>query len=94
MQHLWQFTIEDVLEIMKRAKANGKKPGDSMEEELREYAKEKCIKPIGATELTTDELLRDAKAKSRNPISIEHDENGKEIIKYIKKDDKNDRKMP
>jgi len=86
MKQIWQFTISDAIEIMERAKANGKKPGDSMEEELREYAREKGIEPIGNTELTTDELLKDAKAKGRNPISIEHDANGKETIKYIKKD--------
>ena len=57
MNTLWSLTIDDYLEIYERAKKNGKQPGDSMEDEIIQYVKEKNIKPIGHTELTKKELI-------------------------------------
>jgi len=52
MKSLWNLTIDDYFEIVNRAKANGKQVGDSMEEELIQYMKEKGQKPVANTELS------------------------------------------
>ena len=41
MKQAFIMTIEDYLAIIELAKKNGKKAGDSMEEEMREYIKNK-----------------------------------------------------
>ena len=56
MKAIWNPKIEDVLEAIKRATANGKKPGESFEDEFHEVMKEKNQKPFAGTELTKEEL--------------------------------------
>ena len=91
MPFMWNIEPEDYEEIIKRALAKGIKPGESMEKVFLEYMKEKGQKPIGATDLNMEELLTDLKSKGKNAISIEHGEDGEEIIKFIKKkDEEND----
>jgi len=85
MYYMWNLTTRDYLEIIKRAKANGRKAGDSMEEELHEYMKEKNQKPIGATELSMDELLKEQASHGKNVLGIETDEDGKTKYKIIEK---------
>ena len=43
----YQITIDDYLIIIEMAKRNGKKAGDGMEEEFKEYFKNKELKYIG-----------------------------------------------
>ena len=84
MNYLYNITIEDYQEVIRRAKANGKKPGDSMDEEFLEVMKEKGQKPIGATELTKDELLKEHASKNKNVLSIDVDKEGKSSYKIAK----------
>lgn len=83
MNYLWNPTIDDILEIIKRAKLNGKKEGDSMEEEFLQYMKEKNKQPIGATELTRNELIKEYVSHDKNVLSIE-----KDSIKFYQNIDK------
>lgn len=81
MNYLFQMTIDDYLEIVRRAQANGVKPGESMEKEFLEYAKEKGLKPIGATELNRDELLREHASKGKKILDIRTQKDGKQEIR-------------
>lgn len=44
MNKLWSITLDDYIEVVKRAKANGKKPGDNMTEEFEQVMAEKNIR--------------------------------------------------
>jgi len=85
MKQLWNITIEDYFEVVKRAKARGIKAGESIEEVFIEYMEEKNKKPFGATELSTDELLKEQASHGLNPLAIETDEEGKQTYKIVKK---------
>ncbi|MHA1736944.1 MAG: hypothetical protein ACTSWD_00055 [Candidatus Heimdallarchaeota archaeon] len=86
MKQLWSATSADILEVMKRAKANGKKPGDNIEEEFLAYMKEKNKKPFGHTELSKEELIEEAMTKNNSVLHIDTDKNGKtKYISYKKK---------
>lgn len=76
MRSIFEFTIDDYIEICERAKNNGVKTGESMEKEMFEYAKEKGIQPIGNTELNKDELIKEYESK------------GKKVLDMTKKDKK------
>lgn len=78
MNYLWQITIDDYLAVVKKAKANGKSPGDSMEEEFISYMKEKKQKPIGATELTKEEVAKEHASHGKNVLRIDTDKEGKQ----------------
>lgn len=86
MKYLWSATSEDYMEIVKMAQANGKKPGDSMQEEFLQYMKEKNRKPIGATELNREELLSEYASKGKNILDIRTNKEGKTSLGIIKKD--------
>ena len=85
MKYLWNITIADYFEIVKRAKAKGIKPGESMEQVLIDYMKEQNRKPLGATELTMDELLKEQASHGKNVLGIETDAEGKQTYKIAKK---------
>ena len=76
MNHLWKITLDDYLEICNMAKANGKKPGESMQQEFLEYMKQKNIKSIGATELTRKELMKEYKSHNKKTLKIDIDKKG------------------
>jgi hypothetical protein len=76
MKYLWNITIDDFLEVCERAKANGKKSGDSMEEEFLEVMKEKGIKHSCATELTKEELIKEYKSHGKSVLNVETDKQG------------------
>lgn len=84
MNSLWKITVDDYLEVVRRAKDAGLKPGESMEKIFVEYMKEKNQKPIGATELTQDELMKEHASKGQNVLSIQIDKNGKSQYKISK----------
>jgi len=78
------MTIDDYLEIVKRAQANGVKPGESMEKEFVEYAKEKKLKCLGATELTKEELACEHASHGRKVLKVDTDENGQQSYQVVK----------
>ena len=90
MNFLWKMTIVDVLEIYRRARADGVKEGESIQKYVTEYMKEKNIKPIGATELTNEELMNEQASHGKNVLKIETDDHGETKIKF-KKGKKNER---
>ena len=91
MKYLWNITIEDYKEAIELAKKHGKKAGDSMEAEFLEVMKNKNKKPLGATELTTEELMKEQASHGKSVLNIETDETGKSTYKITKpKEDKKD----
>lgn len=56
MNDVWSLSVDDYLEIVKRSRELGIKTGESMEEVLKEYMKEKGQKPIGKTDKDLDLL--------------------------------------
>jgi len=87
MNSLWRMTISDYLEIVKIAQANGKKPGESMEEEFIEYAKLKNLKPCGHTELTKEELIKEHASHGKSILDISTNKEGKQQTRIIKPKD-------
>jgi len=86
MKAMWSLSTDDYFEIVRRSKEKGLKPGDSMEEVLIEYMKEKGRKPIGHTELNEEELLADTVIKSKKGVLHQQvDKNGKTTYRVIKK---------
>lgn len=80
--YIWQITLEDYFEVIKLAKKHGKKTGDSMQEELEEYLKNKKhnIKLIGKTDMDIDLLtgnLRENGLKVLNIKEIKDDKDKK-----------------
>ena len=92
MKYIWNVTIEDYLEVIELAKKNGKKAGDSMETELLQVMKKKNKKPIGATELTIEEMMKEQASHGKKVLGIETDKTGKQTYKIAKpkKDKKNE----
>ena len=84
MKHLWNISLDDYLAIVKIAKANGKKPGDSMEEELLEYAQDHNLKSFGATELSTAELAKEYASHGKKILKIDTNDQGKQNYQIIK----------
>lgn len=85
MNQIWKMTINDYLNIIELAKLRGKKAGESIEDELRQYMKEKDQKPTGHTELTHEEMLNEWASKGQKVLSMETKE-GKTIFKIPKVD--------
>jgi len=88
MQSIFQITIDDYFEIVKRAKANGKVAGDDMQEEFAQYIQEKKIKSCGSTELTKEEYIKELVSHDKNVLSIDVDEKGNTSYKVAKSIDK------
>lgn len=82
---MWNMTIDDYLEICERAKTKGIKPGESMEEVMLEYMREKRIKPI-VTDFTQDEIIERLANDGKKILSIKTDEDGEQDIRFIKKE--------
>ena len=70
MKYLWEIPLDDYLEVCKIAKANGVKPGESIEKYFLAYMKIKNKKPSCATELTEDELIKEYLSKGKNVLQI------------------------
>lgn len=84
MNSIWKITIDDILKIYDRAKAGGVKEGESIERYFLEYAREKGIKPIGATELNKEELIKETTSHGKNVMSMGVDKDGRSIYKFKK----------
>lgn len=94
MNHLWNITAEDYLNVVKICQELGMKPGESMEPVFIEYMKIKGQKPFAGTEFTKDELLADLTEKHGNILEISTDDKGKQSYRVMKKDDKNNPSTP
>jgi len=80
MNQIWQINADIYLEIYELAVLHGKKPGESMEEEFKAVMKKRNIKPIGNTELTTQELLNEYRSHGTTILDLrqrEHNKDGK-----------------
>lgn len=86
MNNLWNITIDDYFEVIELARKNGKKPGDSMEEEFLELMNKKNKKPFGATELTKDEYISEQLSHGKNILSVDTKEDGTTQIKGYNSD--------
>lgn len=87
MNSLWNITIDDYLEIVKRSKEKGLKPGDDMTPVFLEYMAEKNQKPISNTELNKGELVQEYLSKDKKVLDINVDDKGKSSYKIFKKID-------
>lgn len=87
MNQLFQITIEDYLEVIKRAKEAGVQPGESMEQIFLEYMEEKGQKSFARTELSKKELISDLSNKHGNILEINTDDKGQQQMKIHKKED-------
>ena len=67
---LWSITAEDYVEVLKRAKADGLKPGDSMEKYFMEYMNEKSIEPIGSTNKDLDRIAGDLRESGKKVLNL------------------------
>lgn len=86
MQSMWSITIEDFLIVCDMAKANGVKPGESMDKEFKYYMKSKGKKPIGHTELSKKEFITEYLSHNKSVLDIKVNSKGKqEIIIYKNK---------
>lgn len=84
MNLVWQFTIEDYEAIYALAVKMGIKPGESMEPAIFAYAKEKNLKPAGATELNKEEFLNEQVSHDKKVLDISHDNQGNPTYNIIK----------
>ena len=85
MNSLWNIDLDTYIEVMELAQANGKKPGDSMQEEFLEIMKKKEIKPLGHSELNKEELIQEYISKDKKVLDISIDDKGKSSYKIFKK---------
>jgi hypothetical protein len=85
MRQIWKLTINDYINIVELAKLHGKKVGESIEDELRQYMKERGQKSVGHTELTHDEMLKEYASKGQKVLSMETKDD-KTIFKIPKVD--------
>jgi hypothetical protein len=90
MRAIWNITIDDYLTVVELAKANGKKAGDSIEEEFFAYMKEKNKKPESHTELTDEELLLLYAEKGKKALNIKTENGQTKFYTTESKEDKND----
>ena len=86
-QEIWQITISDYIEICNIAKEAGVQPGESIEQYIIDYMKEKNIKPIGHTELTKNEWITENVSKGHTVLDGNIDNKGKLTFKKHKKID-------
>ena len=67
---------------------SGKKPGDSYEVEFLEIMEAKGKKPLGASELTKEELVKEYSSKGATVLDVQTDNKGDQTLKIIKPKEK------
>jgi len=87
MNNIWAISIDDYVAIIERAKADGCQPGENMQKWMEEYFVEKNINPIGKTELTKEEFLKEQISHNKSILNVETDIEGKQKISIIKKEE-------
>ena len=68
----WLITLDDYIKIRELAIKNGKKPGESMQEEFKQYIKERPerIKLIGISNKDIDMLTGDLREKGKKILNM------------------------
>lgn len=90
MNNIWNLTLGEYIEILERAKKNGVKAGESIEKEFLQYMKEKNKKPVGMTELTKAEMIKEQTSHGSNVLDVETNKNGNTKYKFIKGEKNNE----
>lgn len=85
MNKIWQLSIDEYIEIVEISKELGLQPGDDMTQVVEAYMNMKGTKPIGHTELTKEEFLKEAISKNNNILNFEVDKEGKAKYSLFKK---------
>ena len=70
MNEVWNLSVDEVLEIYEIARKNGKKPGDSIEKELKQYMKEKNRKPLGETDQDLDQITGNLREEGLKVLNL------------------------
>lgn len=74
MKYAYIMTTDDYLAIIEMAKKNGKKPGDSLEEEFKEYIKNNPNKVKSIGKVHPDILKRQLQEKENlNILDLRND---------------------
>jgi hypothetical protein len=89
MNSLWSITMEDYMEVVRRAREAGVQPGDSMEAIFIEYMNEKGQKPFAHNEFNKEELLNDLSDKCGKILEINTDTQGKQSYRVMKTKEEN-----
>jgi hypothetical protein len=78
MRQLYSLNIDQYLEIVELAQKNGKKPGDSMQEEFEIVAKKYNLQSIGQTDKDIDQLTGDLREEGAKVLNIKELERRKQ----------------
>jgi hypothetical protein len=89
MRQIWSITVEDYMEVVKRAREAGVKPGESIEAVFIDYMNEKGQKSCGATELNKEELLSELVRKNGKILEINTTPTGETTYNILKKTEEN-----
>jgi len=84
MNHIWNVTGDDYIEVVRISKELGIKPGESMEEVFVAYMNIKGKKPMGATELSKEELVKEYLSHDKKILEMNVNVEGKTTYKIIK----------
>jgi hypothetical protein len=87
MNELFSITLDDYIEVIRRAREAGIKDGESIEPIFFAYAKEKGITSFARTELNKAELLTDLAEKHGTIMDISTDEKGVQSLNIVKKEE-------
>ena len=79
MNSLWQIDIDTYMEIVELARKNGKKAGDSMQEEFEEVLKKKKdkFKHLGNTDKDIDILTGDLRENGLKVLNMNEEKRRK-----------------
>lgn len=81
---MWNMSIDDYINICKISMKLKIKPGESMEQVVVAYMKEKGKKPT-VTDFTQDEIIERLTNDGKKILSIRTDEDGEQDIRFIEK---------
>jgi hypothetical protein len=87
MNSLWNITLDDYFEVVRRSQEAGLQPGDDMTSIFVQYMNEKGQKPCANTELTKAELISEYTSHDKNILDISTDNKGKQVMKIHKKEE-------
>lgn len=85
MHQIWSITADDYIKVVEIARELGVKPGESIEPIFLEYMALKGQRPIGNSELTTDEFLAEYASKGKKILHQQIDLQGHTTTRIIKK---------
>ena len=85
MNFLYQITVDDYLEVVRRSREAGVLVGESMEAIFIDYMNEKQKNPICGTDLTKNEILGELTQKNDKILKIDTDSQGHQSYTVIEK---------